>query len=330
MQPPLLPPCMDTSLDNTHGSTRSSALSSYVPEAEDEGEIEEARLEKMGYKQELHRGFNAFMAFSFCFTAVAGITLHLFTSPLTLSPTLSSGICHPRVFSQTAMATGGPVIIVWSWVIGSALSVLIALSMAEICSTYPSAGSVYHWAGNLAPKKYGPLAAYVTGWFNFLGNAAGDAFYGFTFACKRYSHYISLFNSCNVIYIASINALLVSTCKEEMVLDEHTGVMSSPCSISNEIQCIIGIVVYIVWSLQNLLRVDHQGHINNFASFFQVASTFAIIITLLGTCGTNHATDAFGHDINATRIASASQIFLQFNNGITLTDLSSLINLFYW
>ena len=47
--------------------------------------------------------------------------------------------------------------------------------MAEICSVYPSAGSVYHWAGCLAPAKTSALAAYITGWFNFLGNAAGDA-----------------------------------------------------------------------------------------------------------------------------------------------------------
>jgi hypothetical protein len=31
-------------------------------------------LAKMGYKQELHRGFNGFMNFSFCFTAVSAIS----------------------------------------------------------------------------------------------------------------------------------------------------------------------------------------------------------------------------------------------------------------
>ncbi len=82
---------------------------------------EEENLKKMGYTQELHRGFNAIMSFSFCFTAVAVISS-------------VSGL-----FS-TAMATGGPVVIIWSWLIGSLFSVVIALSMAEIVSTYPSAG----------------------------------------------------------------------------------------------------------------------------------------------------------------------------------------------
>jgi amino acid transporter len=48
------------------------------------------------------------------------------------------------------MNTGGPVVIVWSWIVGSILNILCGLSMAEICSSYPSAGSVYHWAGILA------------------------------------------------------------------------------------------------------------------------------------------------------------------------------------
>jgi amino acid transporter len=54
--------------------------------------------------------------------------------------------------------------------------------MGEICSSYPSAGSVYHWAGMLAPPGYGPLFSYYCGWFNFLGNAAGDAAFAFGFA----------------------------------------------------------------------------------------------------------------------------------------------------
>ncbi len=84
-------------------------------------------LTKMGYKQELYRGFSAFMSFSFCFTAVAVISsiTGLFT---------------------TAMATGGPAVIMWSWIIGSVLTIIVTLSLAEICSTYPSAGRYYSYS----------------------------------------------------------------------------------------------------------------------------------------------------------------------------------------
>lgn len=62
------------------------------------------------------------------------------------------------------------------------MSQVVSYSMAEICSAYPSAGSVYHWSAQLVPPKYAPLASYICGWFNFLGNAAGDASFAYFFA----------------------------------------------------------------------------------------------------------------------------------------------------
>ena len=116
----------------------------------------------MGYKQELHRGFNAFMNFSFCFTAVAVVSGCSLLFPFGLS-------------------TGGPVVMLWGWVVGSVFSTIVGMSMAEICSSYPSAGSVYHWAGMLASPKWAPFSSYLCGWFNFIGNAASDAGFAFGF-----------------------------------------------------------------------------------------------------------------------------------------------------
>ncbi|CAF1523679.1 unnamed protein product, partial [Adineta steineri] len=62
---------------------------------------------------------------------------------------------------------------IWSWIIGSFFTVLVGCSLAEICSVYPSAGSVYHWAGQLVPARNAPLASFICGWFNFIGNSAG-------------------------------------------------------------------------------------------------------------------------------------------------------------
>jgi amino acid transporter len=57
------------------------------------------------------------------------------------------------------------------WIIGAFFTLMTGLTMAEICSTYPSAGSVYYWAGALSPMKWAPLSSYVTGWFNLIGNS---------------------------------------------------------------------------------------------------------------------------------------------------------------
>lgn len=84
------------------------------------------RLQEMGYKQELYRGFSSFMSFTFCFTAVNVLV------SISISFTYS-------------LTTGGSAIAIWTWLLGSILTIFVGLSLAEICSVYPSAGSVYHW-----------------------------------------------------------------------------------------------------------------------------------------------------------------------------------------
>ena len=42
-------------------------------------------------------------------------------------------------------------------------------SMAEICSAYPTSGALYFWSAKLAGPRWAPVASWVTGWFNLLG-----------------------------------------------------------------------------------------------------------------------------------------------------------------
>jgi len=74
------------------------------------------------------------------------------------------------------------VTLTWSWIIGSLFTFCVAFNLAEICSTYPVSGSVYQWAGILAPKKYAPHFSYICGYFSLLGNAASDSSYAYGFA----------------------------------------------------------------------------------------------------------------------------------------------------
>lgn len=102
-------------------------------------------LAKLGYSSELYRGFNSFMSFTFCFTSV-GV------------------ICSNSLVFDYGMNYGGPVMLTFGWIVGSFFTLLIALNLAEITSTYPVSGSVYHWAGILSKKKYAPISSYITGW----------------------------------------------------------------------------------------------------------------------------------------------------------------------
>ena len=41
--------------------------------------------------------------------------------------------------------SGGPVSVVWGWIVVAIMNIVVALSMAEIVSAYPIAGGPYFW-----------------------------------------------------------------------------------------------------------------------------------------------------------------------------------------
>lgn len=45
--------------------------------------------------------------------------------------------------------------------------------MAELCSSMPTSGGLYYAAAVLAPPGHGPLAAWLTGWSNWLAQVTG-------------------------------------------------------------------------------------------------------------------------------------------------------------
>jgi amino acid permease (GABA permease) len=84
------------------------------------------------------------------------------------------------------MLTGGPAVIVWGWPFVGIMTLFVGLSMAEVCSSFPTAGGLYYWAAKLAPAKSGPAWSWFTGWFNFLGQVAVTA--GIDFGAAFFVH----------------------------------------------------------------------------------------------------------------------------------------------
>ena len=76
---------------------------------------------------------------------------------------------------------GGPPVMIWGWLLVGAMVIFAGLSMAEICSAYPTAGGLYYWSAKLAPGNSGPWWSWFTGWFNLLGQVAVTA--GISFGC---------------------------------------------------------------------------------------------------------------------------------------------------
>ncbi|CAF1133221.1 unnamed protein product [Rotaria magnacalcarata] len=111
----------------------------------------DAQLAAMGYKAELPR--------SLSFFSVLGLSFAIMAVPFGESTTLSIGLTN-----------GGPVTIFYGWIFITIISTIIAASLAEICSAYPTSGGVYYWSAILANKKWGSLASWTTGWLGIVGN----------------------------------------------------------------------------------------------------------------------------------------------------------------
>jgi amino acid permease (GABA permease) len=116
---------------------------------------DEETLHALGYAQELRRRMSGFSNFAVSFTIIS----------------ILSGCLTLYYFG---MDEGGPAIIVWGWPVVGIMTLLVGLSMAEVCSSFPTAGGLYYWSAKLAPRN-GPAWSWFTGWFNFLGQVAVTA-----------------------------------------------------------------------------------------------------------------------------------------------------------
>lgn len=65
--------------------------------------------------------------------------------------------------------SGGPPLMVWSWLAVCLVTLAVAYSFAEMCSAYPVAGGQYSWVAVLAPPRYARALSWVTGWFMITG-----------------------------------------------------------------------------------------------------------------------------------------------------------------
>ncbi len=119
-------------------------------------------LHSLGYAQELDRSMSKFSNFAISFTIIS-----ILSGCLTL---YGFGLQH-----------GGPPVMLWGWLLVGTLVIFAGMSMAEICSAYPTAGGLYYWAAKLAPGNSAPIWSWFTGWFNLLGQVAVTA--GISFGC---------------------------------------------------------------------------------------------------------------------------------------------------
>ncbi|KAK8043588.1 choline transporter [Apiospora rasikravindrae] len=68
-----------------------------------------------------------------------------------------------------SIANGGPTGIVYELILAVFYYAFIGLSLAELASSVPTAGGVYHWATIAAGPRWGRMTGFFAGWINFYG-----------------------------------------------------------------------------------------------------------------------------------------------------------------
>ena len=181
----------------------------------------------LGYEPRLFRGLTGLTNFSICFTEVACL----------VSAVLTFGI---------GLANGGPAVVFWSFILTSIMIMNVGYCMAEICAAYPAAGAVYNWAGQLSRPESAPLISYITGWSNFVGNAAGDASFAFGFS--------------------------------EIISSTYILMGGSGLNVGAEVALSISILG--AWTTMSFVRIDQVGWLNLAAVFAHIGAILIILVAL--------------------------------------------------
>ncbi len=121
----------------------------------------DAELGKLGYAQELFRTMGGFSNFAIGFSVVS-----VLTGAVTLY--------------DYGLKMGGPAEMTIGWPIVAFFTMFVALSMAELASSLPTSGAMYHWSCELGGKAWG----WFTAWFIIVGYIAALA--GIDFGCANF------------------------------------------------------------------------------------------------------------------------------------------------
>ncbi|EIN08575.1 APC amino acid permease [Punctularia strigosozonata HHB-11173 SS5] len=126
-----------------------------APSGKDDGrslastDLDAELLAALGYKQQFRRAFRPIELFGVVFSLIC------------IVPGLSSVLVY-------SLPNGGPVAMVWGWVVVSGFSVCVTLALAELASAAPTSGGLYYWTHRFASPRWRNLLAWLVGYANTL------------------------------------------------------------------------------------------------------------------------------------------------------------------
>jgi amino acid transporter len=207
-------------------------------------------LHRLGYAQELFRSMGGFQNFAISFTIIS-----------ILAGCLTS---YYIAYNQ-----GGPVAITWGWLLVGLFSTIVAMSMGEIASVYPTAGGLYYWASKLGSPAWG----WFTGWFNLIGQIAVTAAIGY---------------GCAVFTTALLNLLWDYPNSTSWVLFTYG-------------------MILLLAGLVNMFKVSATAVLNAFSAWWHMVGVL-VIVGILIAVPDNHKSIGyvFGETINNTGFSGHS------------------------
>ncbi|MBS1891634.1 MAG: amino acid permease [Actinobacteria bacterium] len=234
---------------------------------------DEQRLAELGYKQSLNRAWSGFSNFAISFTIIS-VLAGCFTT-----------------YGQ-AWNNGGPIAISIGWPLISIPILIIGFCMSELVSTYPTAGGIYWWAGRLG----GPVWAWFTGWFNFIGLVAVVASVDYAAATFL-----------NVIFsLYEVNIFGINFADESHVLTETF---------------LLFMIILAIHIIINVRNTHLLSRINAVSVWWHVLGVAAIVIVLIFVPdGHQSFSFVFGHRINQSGFSGSMFWFYVLPLGFLLTQ----------
>ncbi|KAF2860654.1 amino acid transporter [Piedraia hortae CBS 480.64] len=232
-------------------------------------DVDEEVLASLGYKPEFKRDFSFWSVFSVSF-AVLG-----------LLPSFGTTLYYTMGFAGTAAMS-------WGWLVSSIGVTAVALSMAELCSSMPTAGGLYYAAAALAPSGWGPLAAWITGWSNWIAGLSGAPSVNYGVA----SMMLAMGNM--------HNADFVPTRPEKFLLT---------------------LAIMVVHAFMASLPTKWAAFVNNMGTLFNIVGIFVVIIliptatnrTSRGLTKFNHTGDVWGQVYHGTDFPDGISVLMSFS-----------------
>jgi len=226
---------------------------------------DEERLAELGYRQELSRAWSGFTNFAISFTIISVLA---------------------GTFTTFAFAwqNGGPVAASIGWPVLCVFVLMVAFSMAELTSKYPTAGGPYWWSHDLGGKGW----SWMTGWFNIVGLVGIVASVGYGAAI--------FLNATLAAY--GVDIFGVNFADDSSILGETWGLFA---------------VILIFYALVNIFGDRFLALMNNVSVGWHVIGV-AVIIALLVFVPADHQdlSFVFGERINNSGLHEGSTSNLGF------------------